>query len=551
VKILSLDYFQYFLPYYYGSMFLRHKGKFMKYIINNIKLALDDDEASLRVLASKKLDLDIDSIKDFRVLKQSIDARNKQDIQFVYSIEAEVDGLLKASQDILMLKEEQAQDLQKGNAKLKNRPIIVGMGPAGLFAGLTLAQNGYKPLVLERGADVDTRTKMVSEFWQNGSLNSNTNVQFGEGGAGTFSDGKLTTRINDSRISKVLDELVLSGAQPEIKIKAKPHVGTDVLRRVVRNIREKIIKLGGEVRFNSQVTQILFANDGAIRGIKVKDEEILSEVVILATGHSARDVYSFLFDQKVQLQSKPFSIGVRIEHEQGMIDRAQYGKFAGHQKLGAADYQLSYKYGNRTAYTFCMCPGGLVVASASDISEVVTNGMSYSKRDGKNANSAFVVSVGPDDYGSMHPLAGIDFQKKWEKAAFESGGRKYYAPVQTLGDFINKKVGKLGEIQPTYTPGVVPYDLNQCLPKFVCETMVKAVGEFDKKVRGFAYKNALLTGVETRTSAPVRILRDEGYQAIGVKGLYPAGEGAGYAGGIMSAAVDGVKIAEAVIRKYC
>ena len=524
----------------------------MRYIVNNLRLLIDEDINNLKMQLYRKLGISFEEIKKFRVIREAIDARRKSKIAFVFSVEIEVDGKLRQENpDITMIEETEITSLISGNIKLESRPIIVGTGPAGMFAGLILARNGYKPLLIERGPGVEQRTKALNKFWEEGKLDTEANIQFGEGGAGTFSDGKLTTRINDPRVLSVLKEFIQAGAPKEISYKAKPHIGTDILREVVKNIRNRIIELGGEVRFNSKVNDILIDSNSFVKGVKVREDTIESQVVVIATGHSARDVYEFLSKRNVKLLSKPFSIGVRIEHPQEFIDRAQYGDFAGHRRLGPAEYQLAFKQGQRAAYTFCMCPGGVVVAATSDEGEVVTNGMSYHARDGKNANSAFVVSVGPEDFGNSHPLAGIEFQKIWEKMAFSVGGKKYFAPVQTLGDFIDKRsTAKFGKVLPTYMPGVVPYDLTKCLPGFVVDMMMKAMGDFDKKIKGFAMKEALLTGVETRTSAPVRVLRDNNFEAEGINGLYPAGEGAGYAGGIVSAAVDGMRVAEAIMDKY-
>ena len=524
----------------------------MRYVVNNVRLLIDEDIENLNMQLYRKLGISSEEIRNFRIIREAVDARRKNRIEFVYSIEIEVDGKLRREiSDVRMIEETEITSLITGTTKLENRPIIVGTGPAGMFAGLILAKNGYKPLLLERGSVVEQRTKALNKFWEEGKIDPEVNVQFGEGGAGTFSDGKLTTRINDPRVSSVLKEFIQAGAQEEIGYKAKPHIGTDILRDVVKNIRNRIIELGGEVRFNSKVNDVLIDFNSFVKGVKVREGIIESQIVVIAAGHSARDVYEFLFKRNVKLISKPFSIGVRIEHPQEFIDKAQYGDFAGHPRLGPAEYQLAFKQGERAAYTFCMCPGGVVVAAASDEGEVVTNGMSYHARDGRNANSAFVVSVGPEDFENSHPLAGIEFQKTWEKIAFCAGGRKYLAPAQTLGDFIDKRsTTKFGEVLSTYMPGVVPYDLTKCLPGFVVDMMMKAIGDFDKKIKGFAMKDALLTGVETRTSAPIRVLRNNSFEAEGITGLYPAGEGAGYAGGIVSAAVDGIRVAEAIMAKY-
>ncbi|NLD48101.1 MAG: hypothetical protein GX660_13065, partial [Clostridiaceae bacterium] len=453
--------------------------------------------------------------------------------------------------DVSLLGEIDEEPLVPGNTKITCRPVIIGTGPAGLFAGLVLAQNGYRPLLLERGDCVAKRTEAVNRYWITGELDVETNVQFGEGGAGTFSDGKLTTRINDRRCTKVLEEFYKSGAHEEILFKAKPHIGSDVLKEVVVNLRKRIIDYGGEVRFNSKVTSFII-KDGRIKGVKVNGSEVIpGEIVVLAVGHSARDTFASLYESGVGFIQKPFSIGVRIEHPQGLINFSQYGMAATHPKLGAADYQLFYKTLGRTVYSFCMCPGGVVVASASENETIVTNGMSEFLRDKENANSALVVSVGPGDFGSSHPLAGIDFQRKWERMAFVVGGSNNCAPVQRLEDFIEgRATTHLGSVRPSYTGQIRKADLNLCLPEFVTGPMKESISYFDSRVKGFGMKDAVLTGVETRTSSPVRIPRDDKLEALSVKGLYPAGEGAGYAGGIVSAAVDGIRIAEQIIKTY-
>ncbi len=524
----------------------------MRYLVSSLRLSIDEDISTLKAKLCRKLHISPEDIQKYRVVKEAIDARKKNSIQFVYTVEVSVQGELRSEiPDVKRIEDLELPGIIQGSFRMNNRPIIVGTGPAGMFAGLILARNGYRPLLLERGPDVENRSEKLKEFWKRGLLDPEANVQFGEGGAGTFSDGKLTTRINDQRVSNVLEEFIRAGAPADIDYKAKPHIGTDILREVIKNIRNEIIRLGGEVRFKSRVDDVIIDSNSCVQGVKVGQDSIDSQVVVIAAGHSARDVYQFLLSRNVKLVSKPFSIGARIEHPQEFIDMAQYGSFAGHPRLGPAEYQLAFKQGERAAYTFCMCPGGLVVAAASEEGHAVTNGMSYHARDGINANSAFVVSVGPGDFGSPHPLAGIEFQRKWERAAFEAGDGRYLAPVQTLGDFIDKRVSTaMGKVKPTYMPGVVPYDLNKTLPAFVVDMMLKAIGEFDKKIKGFAMRDAVLTGVETRTSAPVRILRGTGFEAEGITGLYPAGEGAGYAGGIVSAAVDGIRVAEAVMAKY-
>jgi uncharacterized FAD-dependent dehydrogenase len=525
----------------------------MKVIVYNLKTDLDDTIYDLKKITSKKIGVSERDFNSFKIVKESIDARKKPHINIVYSVVVEIEKEIKlpSGGDVRVLEDIPQKPLISGSIKLKERPIVIGSGPAGLFASLILAQNGYKPLLLERGECVERRTQIVNSFWVNGKLDEETNVQFGEGGAGTFSDGKLTTRINDKRSELVLDEFYKSGAPEEILYKAKPHIGSDILKKVVLNMRKRILDLGGEVRFNSKVTDFLI-KDGSIRGVKVNNrEEIYSRVVVLAIGHSARDTFEILYKRGVNFIQKPFSIGVRIEHPQELINNAMYGKAANHPRLGAADYQIFKKFSDRTVYSFCMCPGGVVVGAASEPETVLTNGMSEFSRDKENANSALVVSVGPDDFESSHPLAGVEFQRKWERLAFRCGGKNYSAPIQRLGDFLNDRVtGKLGSVKPSYTGNTEFSNINLCLPSFVTGFLKKSVEYFDSKIKGFGIEDAVLTGVETRTSSPVRIPRDDNLEALGISGLYPAGEGAGYAGGIVSAAVDGIRIAEKIIGTY-
>ena len=514
--------------------------------------------------------LAIDKDKDGQYLVSAIDIVKKvskaypdADIQYIGETETLIEyfarpknenKILKNSiKDVVEIKQRNYIGVEMGSEKLKHRPVIVGSGPAGLFAALVLAQRGFNPIMLERGLDVDNRTNDINDFWNNRKFKNNSNVQFGEGGAGTFSDGKLTTRIKDIRCRKVLDELVNFGSPEEILYSHKPHVGTDILKNVVKNIRNEIIRLGGEVRFDTLVTDIITEN-GSIKGVVVNNNETIeSEVVILAIGHSARDTYKMLYNRGVTIIQKPFAIGARIEHPQELINKSQYKEFYNHPRLGAADYRLIEHTSNlRTAYTFCMCPGGSVIASASNEFEVVTNGMSEHARDKVNANSAFLVNVIPSDFGSEDPLAGVYFQEKYERLAYELGGKNYNAPVQLVGDFLNDKVStSLGNVEPSYKPGYTFVDLRECLPEFVTSTMKEALQKLDNKLNGFAMHDAVLTGVETRSSAPIRIVRDEEtLQSINTKNLYPCGEGAGYAGGIVTAAVDGIKCAEKIIEKY-
>ncbi|MGL4730383.1 MAG: NAD(P)/FAD-dependent oxidoreductase [Clostridium sp.] len=525
--------------------------------VNNLSLDIEEDMSVLKEKAAKKLKIKESEIKKFRICKESIDARKKNNIKFNYCVDITCDNMEKVvkranSNDVKIEDIKYNAEIKFGSEKLNTRPIIVGMGPAGLFAGLIMAQKGYKPIILERGEDVEKRTETVNKFWENGVMNVNSNVQFGEGGAGTFSDGKLTTRIKDYRCGYVLEELVKAGAPEEILYMAKPHVGTDILKNVVKTIREKIIELGGEVRFKSKVEDIII-KDNKVKEVVVNKERIPCEVLILAIGHSARDTYEMLFKRGVFMAPKPFAIGFRVEHPQDLINENQYGKYKNHQRLKAAEYKLTYtaKSTNRGVYSFCMCPGGHVVAAASEENTVVVNGMSNYKRDNINANSAIVVSVGPDDFNSDSPIAGIEFQRKYEKLAFEVGGRNYNAPAQLVEDFLkDKKSTKLKGVTPTYAPGIEFSNLNQCMPKYVVDSIKEAMPVFNRRINGFAEGGAIFTGVETRTSAPVRIGRNEENVSISTVGLYPAGEGAGYAGGIISAAVDGLKIAESIMEKY-
>lgn len=525
--------------------------------ITSLKLSIEDDNEELLSATAKKLGIKQKDILDFKIFKQSIDARHRDDmIFFNYTVDVKLkdeESILKRfrGRGVGIAPEMEYVYVRHGCAKMKFRPVIVGSGPAGLFAGIILAGMGYRPLLLERGADVDTRVKAVQKFVKYGELDTECNIQFGEGGAGTFSDGKLTTLIRDVRCRKVLEEMVRAGAPEEILYLNKPHVGTDNLRTVVKNLRKRIEDLGGEFRFNSKVTDIII-NAGRVAGIEVNgDEKLPADVILLAPGHSARDTFEMLYRRNVTMAPKPFSIGVRIEHLQKLIDQAQYKRFAGHKKLGPADYKLAYHASNgRSAYTFCMCPGGEVVPASSEEGCVVTNGMSLYARSLPNANSALLVGVDPGDFGSSHPLAGVEFQRRWERLAFSLGGGNYNAPAQLVGDFLAGKPSTgFGSVVPSYKKAVTPADLKGCLPPYVIDTLREALPEMDKKLRGFAMPDAVMTGVETRSSSPVRIIRNDNLEAS-VCGLYPAGEGAGYAGGIVSSAVDGIRVAEAIASKY-
>lgn len=534
----------------------------MQLEIRNLKLSIQgmtkDSELELLLsLAAKKLKLPVKEVTSLKILKKSLDARKKEDMMFVYSTLVTLDRGSKAklinNKDVIEFEPEKYVEMANGDDTLIGRPIIIGSGPAGLFCGLLLAERGYQPLILERGKDVDSRTSDIEAFWKGGSFDPESNVQFGEGGAGTFSDGKLTTRIKDSRCDLVLQKFVDGGAPEEILYINKPHIGTDILKTVVKNLRNKIIELGGMVRFEAKVTDIIIENNKANGVIVNSIERIEANVILAALGHSARDTYQMLFEKGVGIVQKPFSIGVRIEHPQEMIDKSQYGKNAGHPVLGAADYILTFRSETtgRSAYSFCMCPGGTVVAAASEEGMIVTNGMSEFARDKQNANSALVVSVAPEDFGSEHPLAGVEYQRQWERKAYELGGGNYHAPVQLVGDFLNGTASeKLGDVHPSYTPGVKLTDLHECLPEYVTTTLKEALKDFDKRIKGFARADALMTGVETRTSAPIRIVRKENMESENIENFYPIGEGAGYAGGIISAAVDGIKAAERIIGRY-
>ncbi|MBU2701726.1 putative FAD-dependent dehydrogenase [Sporomusaceae bacterium BoRhaA] len=525
--------------------------------ISNFRTAITEEQ-TIQELVAKRLKIPVTAIRSVKCIRQALDARRKQNISFVYTLDVEttlperkVLTKLRHDKNVVIKEEDKPQSIVCGERKLSYRPIIVGFGPSGMLAAYTLAQAGFRPIVLERGADIDQRTKDVNDFWQTGQLNIRSNVQFGEGGAGTFSDGKLTTRVNDSSMSEVLGLFVNFGAPDNILYAHKPHIGTDRLQQVVKNLRQKVIELGGEVRFHSQVTGFTRSDTGSITSLQLNGkEEIAADVVLFGIGNSARDTYEYLDKQGVALEAKPFAIGVRIEHSQQLIDVAQFGAWAGHPKLGAADYALVYhdRETKRTAYSFCMCPGGVVVAGASEAGQVVTNGMSSFARASGMANSALVVNVELTDFGPGN-LAGIAFQRHYEKLAFELAGSNYCAPVQSVGSFLHRRDVNFF-VQPTYRPGVKKGDLRQCLPDFVTATLAKALPEFGRKIKGFADDGVIMTGVETRTSAPVRIRRDNHFQSENVGGLYPMGEGAGYAGGIMSAALDGLHVANHIIATY-
>lgn len=523
--------------------------------VGNIKVSLDTDFRNMKSVASEKLRIPYDRIISAKLSKKSVDARKKNDVHFIISVDIEVKGeekLLRTLKNASQVKKDKYRI-----AKLPSdteRPVIIGFGPAGMFAALVLAKSGAKPIVLERGGDVDTRCKAVDEFRRNGVLDTECNIQFGEGGAGTFSDGKLNTGIKDYRIGWIFERLVEFGAPDEILYMAKPHIGTDMLRETVKNLREKVIKLGGEVHFNAKFTGYTTEN-GEISQVEYTDSDgvhtINTHNVILATGHSARDVFEMLKDKNVSLSQKNFAVGVRVEHLRKDIDRAMYGDFAGHPSLKAADYKLAVHLPNgRTLYTFCMCPGGEVVAASSEKGRLAVNGMSCFARNAENSNSALLVNVNTDDFGSDDVLAGMYFQREIEEKAFISGGGDYSAPVTTVGAMLKgEKADSFGKVKPSYIPNTRFADISEYLPDFICESIKLGIVEMGKKIKGFDSPDAVITGTESRSSSPVRINRGEELQSLTVKGLYPCGEGAGYAGGIVSAAADGMKCAEKVIER--
>lgn len=526
--------------------------------VNNIQADLSVDLNGLKEIVSMKTGLEPENIKAIKIAKKSVDARNKTNVHFVYSIDMEVwgdedyiSGIL-AWKDVELIKSKPILEIKPKSCS-NLRPIIVGSGPAGMFAGIALAEGGQNPLIIEQGKAVPERQKDVQLFWKKGILNPCSNVQFGEGGAGTFSDGKLMTGIKkDAFSAKVLQEFVDAGAPQEILFLAKPHIGTDNLVNVVQNIRKKITSLGGEYRFEEKLVG-LEIKSSKLCAVHIQKSDgsvyqIQTDKLIPALGHSARETFEMLYKAGLVIEQKPFSIGARIEHLQSMIDETQYGRYAGRPELGAADYKLAVHLPNgRSAYTFCMCPGGEVVAAASEAHRVVTNGMSEFARNNTNANAALLVGVYPQDFGGEHPLQGMYWQRALEEKAFLLGGENYFAPAQLVGDFLNAR-SSLGpkSVKPSYTPGVTWGNLDELFPDFISQTLRLALVEMNKKLRGFAHPDAVLTAIETRSSSPIRIVRDENFQA-NIKGIYPCGEGAGYAGGIVSSAVDGLRVATTLL----
>ena len=530
--------------------------------LTEIKLPLIHAEGEIRTAIIKRLGIADDELISYVVFKRGVDARKKSNIQFTCTLDVAVRDetaiLERFNNDphVSIAPDTSYHFVAQAPQNLTSRPIVIGMGPAGLFAGLILAQMGFRPLILERGKAVRERTKDTFGLWRQGMLNPESNVQFGEGGAGTFSDGKLHSQIKDPKHlgRKVLEEFVKAGAPEEILYVSKPHIGTFRLVGMVEKMRETIQSLGGEIRFQSRVDDIEIA-EGQVTGVVLAGgEHIATNHLVLAVGHSARDTFEMIHKRGVFIEAKPFSIGLRIEHPQSLIDRARYGGNAGNPQLGAADYKLVHHASNgRSVYSFCMCPGGTVVAATSEAGRVVTNGMSQYSRNERNANAGIVVGVTPEDYppdpNNPHsPLAGMEFQRHWESRAFELGGGNYCAPGQLVGDFLaGRPSTEFGTVQPSYTPGVHLCDLSSALPDYAIAAIREALPAFAKQIRGFDLADAVLTGVETRTSSPIRIKRHDGdLQSINTRGLYPAGEGAGYAGGILSAAVDGIRVAEAV-----
>ena len=518
--------------------------------LTDIKLPLDHGPDALKAAILKKLRLPAEALIDWRVFKRAHDARNRNAIFYIYTVDVALKDESRAPKDARPTPDLEYKFVAHAPRAFQ-RPLVIGAGPCGLFAALILAQSGFRPIILERGKVVRERTKDTWGLWRRSVLNPESNVQFGEGGAGTFSDGKLYSQIKDPRHlgRKVLTEFVKAGAPDEILTEAHPHIGTFRLVTMVEAMRESIEALGGEYRFQSKVVDLLLTDDRRLSGVRLESgEEIISDHVVLALGHSARDTFEMLHERGVAIEAKPFSLGFRVEHPQGLIDKARFGRSI--PQLGAADYKLVHHARNgRSVYSFCMCPGGTVVAAASEPGRVVTNGMSQYSRNERNANAGIVVGITPQVDYPGHPLVGIALQRQWESAAFAAGGGTYAAPGQLVGDFIAGKASTaLGDVIPSYRPGVTPTDLSSCLPDYAIAAIREALPAFGRQIKGFDRHDAVLTGVETRTSSPIRIRRGEDFQSLNTQGLFPAGEGAGFAGGILSAAVDGIRVAEAVAK---
>ncbi|WP_310605441.1 NAD(P)/FAD-dependent oxidoreductase [Anaerosporobacter sp.] len=522
--------------------------------INQLKLGIEHSKELLEDKVAKTLKVSKEQIKKYRIAKRSIDARKKNEILYIYSIEVDIADEQKIvarckNPNVVIAKNVVYQAVKDGTETMKHRPVVVGTGPAGIFCALKLAEDGFKPIVIERGEEVDKRVETVNAFWKNNKLNPESNVQFGEGGAGTFSDGKLNTLVKDvtGRNTEVLRVFTEHGAPEEILYLNKPHIGTDRLRDVVKNMRNRIIQLGGEVRFNTKLTDIQFENEKIV-SIEVNESENIScEVLVLAIGHSARDTFEMLYKKQFDMSRKPFAIGVRMEHPQELVSRSQHGD--SYTKLPAADYKVTHQTSNgRGVYSFCMCPGGFVVNASSEEERLVVNGMSNYDRSEKNANSAIIVTVNPEDFDGDSPLAGMEFQRKWEHLAYEEGQGK--VPVQLFEDFeANRPSTKLGSMTPNLKGEYTLANIRNCLPDYVCESIIEGVHAFDKKIHGFHKPDATLVGVETRTSSPVKMTRGETFES-NIAGVYPCGEGAGYAGGITSAAMDGIKVYEMIVHRY-